>query len=165
MDKLFSFILFLITVSITHAQSNSINGGHTFIISPGTSYQSQFFAELNLMYAGDKSLNGGPCSGSFAAGPRIGVEYNFNSSNNIIAPKIGYEVSGLVICLRANAVYYIGKHINDLRLLPEAGFSLTGAINLTYGFSIPLLSNRLTEVSRSRITLTFNCNKKLWRQF
>jgi hypothetical protein len=164
MFRLILIILFAIAASHTFAQGEVKKNKKKLVLNPGVSYQKQFFVELNLIYADAKSLSEKSHNGPVVAGSRFGIEYNCNPVNTIVAPKIGYELSGQLICVRANTVYYIGKHYNDLRLSPEIGFSLLGAINLTYGIGIPLLNQRINEVSKSRITLSFNCNKNLWRQ-
>ena len=128
------------------------------ILSPGISYQGQFFGEINLMYSKFAIEH----SGNAIWGPRIGIEANFNHDKFIYAPKVGYEFSGMLIALRGNAVGYIDDKKLDLRLLPEAGISLLGAVNLTYGYNLPILSFKSTEVARHRITLTANVNRGIW---
>jgi hypothetical protein len=153
---------FLCTLSF--AQSNKAQPKKRLILSPGISYQKNMFAELNAMLIDEAATRGGPCEGGLAAGPRIGMEMNFVASNRIVAPKLGYELSGQLICVRANAVYYISKTNKDLRLLPELGFSLMGTVNLCYGYGFSVLKDKIKEVSHSRITLTVNLSKNLWQQ-
>jgi hypothetical protein len=128
------------------------------ILSPGISYQGQIFGEINLMYSKLAIEHGG----NAIWGPRIGIEANFSRDRFIYAPKVGYELSGMLIALRGNAVGYFDDRKLDLRLLPEAGVSLAGAINLTYGYSLPILNHKSTEVARHRITLTANVHRDLW---
>lgn len=128
------------------------------ILSPGMSYQGQFFGEMNLMYSKYYIGHGG----NAIWGPRLGVEVNFNKDRFIYAPKVGYELSGLLLAVRGNAVGYIDNKRLDLRLLPEAGISLLGAVNLTYGYSLPVLNFKSKEVARHRITLTANLHRELW---
>lgn len=129
------------------------------ILSPGFSYQGQFFGEINLMYASHYIGHGG----NAIWGPRIGIEANVNQDRFVYAPKLGYELSGLLIALRGNAVGYIDNKRIDLRLLPEAGISLLGAINLTYGYNLPVLRFKSPEVARHRITFTVNVHRELWQ--
>lgn len=128
------------------------------ILSPGISYQGEFFGEINLMYSRLAIEHGG----NTIWGPRIGLEANFSKDRFIYAPKVGYELSGMLIALRGNAIGYIDDKKLDLRLLPEAGLSLAGAINLTYGYSLPILNFKSPEVARHRITLTANVHRELW---
>lgn len=129
------------------------------ILSPGVSYQKEFFAELSIMYA-ETAMNN---TGLGIYGPRLGVEVNFDSDNFIYAPKLGFEVDVLFLSVRANAVSYIDSGDVDLRILPEVGFSFFGLANLTYGYGIPVLNHRVEDISRHRVTLTFNLSRDLWR--
>jgi hypothetical protein len=123
-----------------------------FLFSPGVSYQGQLFGEVNLMYSEIIMSHGV----SAIWGPRVGVEANFKQDNFIYAPKIGYELSATFFVFRANMVSYIDKSKVDLRILPEAGISLAGFFNLTYGYGIPTLNYESPEVTRHRFTLTAN---------
>ena len=129
------------------------------ILSPGVSYQKEFFGELSIMYA-ETAMNH---TGFGIYGPKLGVELNFKSDNFIYAPKLGFEIDVLFFSVRANIVSYIDSGDVDLRLLPEVGFSFLGLANLTYGYSIPVLSYRIEDISRHRVTLTFNLSRDLWR--
>ncbi len=129
------------------------------ILSPGVSYQKEFFGELSIMYA-ETAMNH---TGLGIYGPKLGVEMNFKSDNFIYAPKLGFEVDVLFFCVRASAVGYIEDSNVDLRILPEVGFSFFGLANLTYGYSIPVMNYRVEDISRHRVTLTFNLSRDLWR--
>ncbi|MBB6609912.1 hypothetical protein H7F15_02580 [Pontibacter sp. Tf4] len=128
------------------------------ILSPGLSFQNQVFGEVNLMYSRLELSH----SGTAIYGPRIGIETNFNPEHFIYAPKIGYELSGLIFSFRGSAVGYIDNRKLDLRLLPEAGLSLLGAVNLTYGYNIPVSDFRTAEISNHKISLITNLNWDLW---
>lgn len=133
---------------------------YKLIFSPGISYQKNFFAELNLMYAQTASNH----TGLGFRGPRVGIETNFSFDNFTFAPKLGYEISVLFLCLRGSGVGYVDSSKQlDLRLLPEAGLSFFGLANLTYGYSIPLLSYEAVNVGRHRLALSFNLSRDLWR--
>ena len=98
-------------------------------------------------------------------GPRIGIEANMSVADFMYAPKIGYELDVVFVSFRGNLINYIEKGNVDLRMLPEAGLSFFGAINLTYGYGIPLLKYESTQISRHRITLTVNLNPKYLGRF
>ncbi|MDR0660537.1 MAG: hypothetical protein LBG19_07015 [Prevotellaceae bacterium] len=129
------------------------------IFSPGVSYQKEFFGELSIMYAETATNN----TGLGIYGPKLGIEMNFSSDSFIYASKLGFEVDVLFFSVRANAVSYIKDGNVDLRLLPEVGFGFFGLANLTYGYGIPVLNYRVEDVSRYRVTLTFNLSRDLWR--
>ena len=157
MKKVFSSLIITILFAV------SVNGQTSeerrkVILSPGVSYQGQFFGELNLMFSKLWIEH----AGTAIIGPRIGVESNFNPTKFIYAPKIGYEISGLLIAMRASTIGYIEKGKLDLRILPELGTSLLGAVNLTYGYNIPLKTFRATDVTKHRVTLTANLDFELW---
>jgi hypothetical protein len=157
MKKVFSTLIITVLIAgIANGQTSE--EGRKLILSPGVSYQRQFFGELNVMFSKLWIEH----AGTAIIGPRIGVESNFSPTNFIYAPKIGYELSGLLISTRANMVGYIEKDKLDLRILPELGTSFLGAVNLTYGYNIPLKAFRATDVSKHRATLTANLDLELW---
>lgn len=129
------------------------------ILSPGISYQRQFMPELNLMLAKSVIEHGG----NAIWGPRIGIESNFSKNDLIVGTKLGYEMAGLIVCFRGNAISYFNQSKIDLRLLPEAGISLFGAVNLTYGYNFPLLDYRIPTISNHRIALTVNLDFEIWK--
>jgi hypothetical protein len=92
----------------------------------------------------------------------LDIETNFNKNDFVIAPKIGYELAGMVFCFRGNAVCYFHKSQRDLRLLPEIGITLACMVNITYGYGFPILDNKILDIGRSRITLTINLHKDWW---
>jgi hypothetical protein len=152
---------------VTFCQSieENKNSKKQFILSPGISLQKSFFAELNLTFA-NKSLleNFSETGTSLIIGPRIGLELGNINNRTFIAPKIGYEVSGMFFCLRGNLVYYIENGNNDLRILPEIGISYLGFANLTYGYGFPITKNKIEVINNSNVRLTFNLSKKLWKR-
>lgn len=121
------------------------------------------FGEVNLMLANYNS--GGPCNPPVISGPRIGIESHLKQNSKVHAPKIGYEISGSIICLRGNLINYNFNGKNDLRILPEIGLSLFGAVNLTYGYNIPITNYEIVNLSRNRFTLTFNLDFDLLSEF
>lgn len=155
------FIIYtILTLSPIFSFGQEITKKNTgkLIFSPGISYQKQFFGEINMMYSKIEEGHGVIANW----GPRVGIEANFSGSNFIYAPKIGYELDAVFLALRGNLINYIDKGNVDLRILPEAGLSFFGAVNLTYGYGIPLLKFESVQISRHRITLTINLNSKLW---
>lgn len=131
----------------------------SFILTPGISLQTQTFMELNLTFA---KIECGPCNGCSIAGPMIGIESNLNQDHWIYAPKIGFQAAALLMTFRGSVINYIDKGHTDLRILPEIGIGLMGAINLTYGYNIPLLKFEIPTISRHRISLTINLARQIW---
>ena len=94
-------------------------------------------------------------------GPRFGFESSLTSKDYIFAPKIGYEISGLMICLRGNALAYLQNKRSDFRLLPEAGLSLSGVINLTYGYNLHIYGDKIRDITNHKFSLLINLNYDL----
>ena len=152
-------IFFGLLTSLSFCQVTPEKPPMKLIMSPGLIYQGQFLGELNLMLSRLDMTAGG----SAIWGPRIGLESSFRSDNYMIAPKIGYEFSGLLFCLRANALSYFQNGDIDLRILPEIGLSLSGAMNLCYGYNIHIYKDKINDVSNHRISLTINMDFDLWK--
>ncbi|GAA4307915.1 hypothetical protein [Nibribacter koreensis] len=128
------------------------------IVSPGIAYQGQVFGEVNLFYA-DVYLG----HGYGFLGPRLGLEANFRKDRFIYAPKIGFELSGMLIALRTSAVGYVDDTKLDLRILPEAGFDFFFG-SLTYGYNIPVLSYKSSEVKNHKISLSARIHPAIWNE-
>jgi len=144
--ELKAVILFIIIPSFCFGHMRSETG---WFISPGVSYQKQFMGELNIMYGTHFEIG--------IVGTKIGIETNFDFDHFVFAPKIGGELSFLPISLRASSLAYTnGKGQWDWRLLPEVGLSFLGGINLSYGYGIPLLKERMPNVGGHRISLVLN---------
>jgi hypothetical protein len=149
--RLYFYLSFILLPFLSFGQTEKEPSDYRLILSPGISYQGQVFGELNLMYANRTESSCGPGS---IRGFRVGIETNFNKNHFIYAPKIGYELNGL-ISFRGNIISYIDNGHTDLRILPEIGIGLI-YLSINYGYSIPLLDFRTPDISRSRISLTFN---------
>ncbi|MCP2043912.1 hypothetical protein [Pontibacter sp. HSC-36F09] len=152
------FFIVCVTVLSAKGQDTPIKDKPKLILSPGISYQGQFLGEINLMYASQYIGHGG----NAIWGPRVGIEANINKDRFIYAPKLGFELSGLLIAVRGNVVGYIDDKRLDLRLLSEAGISLLGAVNLTYGYNLPVLNFKSLEIASHRIMLTANVHREIW---
>jgi len=129
------------------------------ILSPGMSYQGKLLGELSLMFSKLDMTSGGAA----IWGPRFGFESSLTSNDYIFAPKIGYEISGLMICLRGNGLAYLQNKKSDFRLLPEAGLSLSGAINLTYGYNLHIYGDKIRDIANHKFSLLVNLNCDLWK--
>ncbi len=129
-----------------------------YALSPGISIQKEVLYEINTLIGRYENSTGGNAFG----GVRFGFESNLKQGiNNIIAPKIGLEISGMLICLRITAINYFQNHKNQFTLLPEFGISYMGFVNLTYGYNIFMSKNNFIDIGSHRICLTFNLNRDL----
>jgi hypothetical protein len=157
-DTIFILIISTLVCNSTFAQEKKKLPD--FAISPGVIFQRQTFGELNVLIGRYESSTGGNAFG----GVRIGAESNFKSDNDhIFAPKIGVELSGMFICMRATALTYFYNGETQFRLLPELGISFLGFANLTYGYNFNLSKNELIGISNHRVCLSFNLNRDLIR--
>ena len=57
---------------------------------------------------------------------------------------------------------YFQDDRSQLRILPELGISLGGAINLTYGYGQKIVGNKIYRLSNHRVSLTVNLQRDLW---
>jgi hypothetical protein len=129
-----------------------------FALSPGIVFQNQTFGEINILVGRYESSTGGNAFG----GIRVGLESNLKTKEeHIYAPKIGVELSGMLMCIRGTVLSYINADTVQLRLLPEAGFSYLGFANLTYGYNFQLSKADIAGISKHRIALSININRDL----
>lgn len=140
------------------ARAQGINKYPVFAISPGVILQRQTFGELNVIIGRYTSLFG---LNNFE-GVRFGVESNFkNGNDHIFAPKIGYEATGMLLCMRATALTYFHNGNTQFRLLPELGFCIRGFANLTYGYNFNLSKVDINGICNHRVCLSINLNRTL----
>ena len=135
-----------------------------FVFSPGIIIQKEIFTEFSIGY-GDIYTDFKPkmVPNIGFKGFKLGMETNLKSKADfIIAPKIGYEISITYFSIRLSALNYFKNNQSEFRLLPEAGISLGGLVNLTYGYGIGF-GNTIHEISNHRLTLSFNLNRKLFK--
>lgn len=167
MKTVFQTLLFLLCFSNAMSQTDT-SGLHNrrkidppnIALSPGILFQKQAFGELNLLVGRYSSETGG----NAFAGVRLGAETNFrNGSENIWAPKVGVELSGMVICMRATTLYYISGTTTQWRFLPEIGISFLGFANLTYGYNFKLSGDPINGIINHRVCLSINLNPQLMR--
>ena len=166
--KPFFILIFLLTVSFCFSQSGETVSAKEqksidFVFSPGILIQKELFTELNIGIGEvstrfpEKMI---PIVGF--TGFKIGMESNFKSNDDfIIAPKVGYEMSITYFSIKLSALNYFQNNQSEFRLLPEAGISIGGLVNLTYGYGISF-GNSINGISNHRLTLSFNLNKKLF---
>ncbi|WP_157446964.1 hypothetical protein [Cytophaga aurantiaca] len=105
-----------------------------------------------MMYA---NYNMGPCNYS-VSGLRLGSEFVFNGAKINFAPKIGYELSSMLLCFRVSEINYLHDKSVDIRLLPEIGFDFVTFANICYGYNIHIGGDKYNAISNHRVTLTFN---------
>ena len=164
------FVSFIITCLHAHsfAQRDSIpkqaaadkDKGH-FIFSAGLSWQQQLVGELGVIYG--FSARGGSCNPGGLGGIKIASEFNFNSKNFFIGPKLCAELDFLIFGTRLNLIDYTDFTYHDLKFTPEVGLSFSGMLNLFYGHNYSLTDKRLHYISNNRISLTLNLDKALWQ--
>ena len=131
------------------------------LFSPGVIFQKNLFVETNVLI-GEVTISQSKIPVVGVQGWRVGVESNLQGGSDfVIAPKLGYEFSATIYTLRMSAVNYFQNGNSEFRLLPELGFSLGGWANLTYGYGISLHDGNLNNVSKHRLSLSFNLSEKL----
>ena len=129
--------------------------------SPELIGQKEFFGGANILIGKvviEKMIIG-------MNGVRFGFETNLrNSSEFLIAPKIGIEASGTIFIMRISALNYFQNSSNEFRILPEIGISWAGFINLTYGYNFRISSSQIDNINEHRLCLSFNFNRKLIKE-
>jgi hypothetical protein len=162
-----SLILFTFFCPHLYCQTDTIKNKETinedkahFILSGGLSYQKQFVGELGVIY-GYSGL-GDMCNPSGLIGLKLASEFNFTSNNFFIAPKIGGQIDFYILGARLNIIDYTNFNYHDFKFTPEIGLSLTGFVDLFYGYNFSLTEKRIHDIGTHRVTLTINFDPKLW---
>lgn len=134
-----------------------------FTVVPSLGYveQNHSFTEANLLigYVGGNNYSWG------MTGIRLGVESNLLPDNDqIIAPKIGFEVAQLIIITRLSFIDYIKGNQSELRIVPEVGLTLLGLVNITYGYGQRINATRIEGISAHRFGVSINFSPTVFKQ-
>jgi hypothetical protein len=99
-------------------------------------------------------------------GPYASIDLLIDDDNFLIGPKLGYELTAGVIGVAFDVTYYFdqnydneGNHPQTIVGTPKAGITLLGFVDLFYGYQIPFSEQRITSLSRHRLSINFNLNK------
>ena len=82
----------------------------------------------------------------------ISSEFNYSNDKLLIAPKITYSKIYLLINFSGSLINYNYNHQNGLFFRPNIGITYFGALDLVYGYNIPL-QHELNFVNTHTITL------------
>jgi hypothetical protein len=164
MKKLILFTILTLNCVIGFCQKDSIKSrvfeNYHLYPSIGISYQKQLVGEVGVLYGYRR-----PSDGCKLCGPLYGIklasEFNFDSNNFYIAPKLAFELDLLIINARINFIDYSNVTYHDLKITPEIGLSYSGIVTLHYGYNIPLTPSKIDNVGTHRVTLVFNYG--LWK--
>lgn len=167
-----NILIFLMTLSIIqgfgqtdtskYEVQNDPNKNH-LIFSGGLSYQKQCLGEVGIIYGKTIWTKEGPGIPLIASGLKFATEFNFNSENFIIAPKLGYEFNTPILGTRLSIIDYTNLTHHDFKFTPEIGLSLFTFINIFYGYNISLGDNSMSNIDTQRITFTINYDKIFWK--
>ncbi len=166
MKRVYFLILFFLTVTLLG--QTKVNNEHTrYSLTSGFSfgykYQGSSYGECNLLLA---HLVNSRKRGSFMyADVGLGTDFNFNSQQFILGPKISCESNFLMYAARINLTSYTNFKKVDLRLTPEFGLSWLGFATIYYGYNFRLNSNEFKLVSNHQISLLFNVIPKYKKGF
>jgi hypothetical protein len=84
----------------------------------------------------------------------INLGYGFHDTNSVLSTKLSFEVATILFGSRISLSNYTDFHINQMTVLPEAGFSYSGIISIMYGYNVYLTANKL-NLSRHSLSISF----------
>jgi len=153
-----SFVFMFVVIN-AYCQADSAKGfnDNRFIITGGVNLHHNVMGEIGVLYGNILGDNDkfGPLG---LKGVRLASEFNTDSKNFILGPKISYEFDLIFLGLRMSIIDYKESNLNDFRFVPEIGLTLIGCIDLFYGVNIPLTHERISAISLSRLSLIININ-------
>lgn len=118
--------------------------------------QDRLFADLTLN-VGNSDTGGSDYSGNSSdidivfTGVFAGFETDFIDT---YAPKVGVEVSLLIITTRFSVISYFQNGNVTIRGLPEIGIGIINKATISYGYGFSPHKNNLKNVSNHRLKLT-----------
>jgi hypothetical protein len=128
----------------------------------GAGAQDRAFVEIGLIY---QSIYRHPLSLA-SRGGYFSVDVFIDDKNLLLAPKAGYEFTAGFLGIGGDVTYYLDNNYNEegddrtaWAVTPKAGLSILGFANIFYGYSIPISKERITTISRNRVSITINLNR------
>ena len=113
--------------------------------------------QLTGVQAGRLFANDDKMAADLIYGPAVGLELAGNATEFVLAPRLSYEVVKVAVGMKLDATYYLNQDLRgDLRLTPQLGFCPLGALNIYYGYAIPVAGTRIEGVGGHRISVYIN---------
>lgn len=146
-----AFITIFIFFNISVCLSQKLNP------SLGLIWQDRLFADVTLNIGDSFDTDYSPGGGEksihlFAKVAFVGFETDFRET---YAPKVGVELSFMVLTGRFSIVSYFQQGDMTIRTLPELGIGLINDFNISYGYGFSLHTNDLMHVSNHRLKFTY----------
>ncbi|MEZ4800303.1 MAG: hypothetical protein R2809_11130 [Flavobacteriales bacterium] len=113
---------------------------------------------VNLGYVKHKFLDEHPTA---SYGPFIGLGSTIGANNNALVSKLGYAHYEGFIAGRVQVLNYTDFKQSQFVLRPELGLSMLSWINLTYGYSINLKSDKNLIPTGHSISISVNLSSYL----
>jgi hypothetical protein len=126
-------------------------------LAVGIVKQKQLMGEVGLLYGKWFHEHSGVTIGM--SGMKVSTEFNFQSKNFTIAPKVGYEFAILYVGGKLSLMDYTNFTYHDFKLTPEIGLTSAGYMGVYYGINIPITKSHLDNVSLHKFSLMFNLDK------
>lgn len=99
-------------------------------------------------------------------GPYMTVDVFVDNKNLLLGPKLGYQFTAGVFGVASDVTYYIdhnydgeGGNRNAWVFTPKGGLTILGFADLYYGWTIPISTERITTITRNRVSLVINLNR------
>lgn len=148
---LLSFILASLSTLASAQDSQPPKSAWDYGLSAGYIYQENNFLTLG-------GIVGKNVGNLHKRGMAFGLagEFSLKKETPVSGVKVFYDVRLFVFALRLNAITYFKGSARDFRFTPEVGFTANGLYNIYYGYNIPIGETEFEDVSRSRLSITFN---------
>jgi hypothetical protein len=131
-----------------------------YFFSGGIVYDGHTYGDIGIVYG---ITNTTRMIEPSLAGYRFGSEFMFDNEKFIMGPKVSAELDVLIIGGRINIIDYTDFTYHDVKLTPEIGFTVDGAVDLFYGYNITLTNSEIKKVGEHRISLIINFDKEYWK--
>lgn len=159
------FVLGLVEVVGARAQRDSTATSARFHLAPyaGVNFQRHMFWEAGLQWAHIE--DGSPSTTPTYTAYKAGIEYQDTPNGRIIAPKVGASAEFYFLAFRGSLAGYSQGARFDPRAIVEVGLSVPLClVQFTYGWNIPLGTDRIDEVTPHRFGITINLDRKIFAQ-
>lgn len=153
---LFSLLLATLCLGTSAQDNKPPQGAWDYGLSIGYIYQ-----ENNFLTVG--GIVGNNVGNLYKRGMSFGLagEFSLRKESPVSGVKVFYDVRLFVFALRLNGLTYFKGSAHDFRFTPEIGLTSNGLYNIYYGYNIPVGGTEFSEVSRSRLSITFNLFRRV----
>jgi hypothetical protein len=151
-----TFVIYCNDNTLTEDNNSDNTNKYYLMLEPEIIFPKQIMGGINLGFGFGKLIDNDDLL--LLHGPVLGFETKFSRNDYVYGIKIGYFLDFIHLfgfSFRINSIIYNNQDQLDMRIQPEIGLIIVGALRVSYGYNFALLKTVNEEIGRHRITLAY----------